>query len=1104
MKRSRLQRSMAYFLALAMILSFSVPGQTISANAAAKKYVKSLTVDSKVSVKKGKKKTVKVKVKTVKKASTKVTVTVKDKSVAKVTYSSSKNTITISGKKVGKTTVTVTTKAKNKKGKKLSKKITVTVTGTTTSTTQAPAPATTTQTPVVTTPGTATQTPVVPQEVKVTSIVLSQTTLGALKGSKASLSATALPENAADKTIEWSSSNTAVATVATDGTLNLRSGGTATITATNPASGVSASCQVTVLDKITVTSQEQLEDALENAKLGEITLNLASGEAVSIPEGEYEDTVLIINGEEGVSIANAANFSSVTLNGGDYTEKANNTLNINGASSVQIAENASSTITVHIQDGTKEDTVSIENNGTIASLAISSGATVRVTGTATDTITTSVSDANVKLVSNQNMKVSTTAPAELVFTGDVDDTTVTIDNADSMPTIAGVGTIEVTNSETGEKKVVTAQTSDELEKVTITGDVVDAYASGDALQGVKVSLVAASVVLGSDNASGDASGDAASGDAASGDAIDGSIADLAGAVTTSNENGKYTFEEVPGGNYYLVMQKEGYKDAIQLIAASARYNAIFTNEKMEMLRSDVTDNSDASVSGTVKDAANKDGVAGLTVELRKNKGNIIGSALLTTTTDEYGDYSFNGLEAEQYTLRFVDNRADVEKSYISKYVNVCVKSGEQVQQNATVSTSIEGDGVRFVLTWNGEGDGVPRDLDSHIFGPRIGASGMHEVYFSAQRYGLGEAYTSLDVDEMEYNGPETITINKSIDGVYYYYVYQYSSSGALQTSGAKVEVYMGDSLLTTYNVPTDSTSEGRWWKVCSYNSNTGRIHSFNKIESTLSVSGLEGESDGSIGNSACYHGMEKLLLNVTSSDEDALVQKYLYDTGYGEDGSEGQITLTGTTEWETMKQTLSYELLNGYTSEFVDGTDEEDSNYRGQLIVKKGEKQITVYNIYYRQETIVAVSGSGLTKYSYDYIWRELNLYLVSDSINVKSLTYTCSDSDYTCAWENDCLYMINNNDATDKIQIYVNGIYTGYYISDMVGSGIRFFDEYDDEVDIYTDTGNCNFSDIEITCAEGYRAEVQEDDGDVYIVIYDSTNTVVTKKYVYVDVDDY
>lgn len=99
MKRSRLQRSMAYFLALAMILSFSVPGQTISANAAAKKYVKSLTVDSKVSVKKGKKKTVKVKVKTVKKASTKVTVTVKDKSVAKATYSSSKNTITISGKR---------------------------------------------------------------------------------------------------------------------------------------------------------------------------------------------------------------------------------------------------------------------------------------------------------------------------------------------------------------------------------------------------------------------------------------------------------------------------------------------------------------------------------------------------------------------------------------------------------------------------------------------------------------------------------------------------------------------------------------------------------------------------------------------------------------------------------------------------------------------------------------------------------------------------------------------------------------------------------------------------------------------------------------------
>lgn len=1093
MKRSRLQRSMAYFLALAMILSFSVPGQTISANAAAKKYVKSLTVDSKVSVKVGKKKTVKVKVKTVKKASTKVTVSVKNSKIAGTTYSSSKNTITITGKKAGKTTITVTTKAKNKNGKKLSKKIAVKVTKATTSTTQAPA--STTQTPVAITPVATTQTPapVVPQEVKVTSIVLSQTTLEALKGSKASLSATALPENAANKTIEWSSSNTAVATVATDGTLDLRSGGTTTITATNPASGVSASCQVTVLDKITVTSQEQLKDALENAKLGEITLNLASGEAVSIPEGEYEDTVLIINGEEGASIANEANFSSVTLNGGDYTEKANNTLNINGASSVQIEENASSTITVHIQDGTKEDTVSIENNGTIASLAISSGATVRVTGTATDTVTTSVSDANVKLVSNQNMKVSTTAPAELVFTGDADDTTVTIDKADSMPTIAGVGTIEVTNSETGEKTVVTAQTSDELEKVVITGMTVDAYASGEALADVEVSLVAASVVLGSGNVSGDASGDAASGDA-----IDGSIAASADAVATSNENGKYTFEEVPGGNYYLVMQKEGYKDAIQLIAASARYNATFTNEKMEMLRSDVTDNSDASVSGTVKDAANKEGVAGLTVELRKNKGNIIGSALLTTTTDEYGYYSFNGLEAEQYTLRFVDNRADVEKSYISKYVNVCVKSGEEVQQDATVSTSIEGDGVRFVLTWNSEGDGVPSDLDSHIFGPRIGTSGMHEVYYSAKRYGLGEVYTSLDVDETQYNGPETITINKSIDGVYYYYVYQYSSSGELQTSGAKVEVYMGDSLLTTYNVPTDSTSEGRWWKVCSYNSNTGRIRSFNQIETALSISGLEGKSDGD-GIYGCYHGMETLLSDITSSDETTLLSKYWYDTGYGEDGSEGQITLTGTTEWETMKQTLSYEMLNGYTSEFVDGTDEEGSNYRGQLIVRKGENQVATYNVYYQKQITIFVSGDGLVRSSYRADKR-LSLCLLDNTIAVTSLTYTCSDSDYTCTWENGSLYLVNNSDVTDKTKISIYE-YRGCYISNITGTGIRSFWEYSDEVDIDTDTGNCDFSDIEITCAQGYRAEVQQDDGDAYIVIYDSSNTVVAEKYVYVDV---
>ena len=67
-----------------------------------------------------------------------------------------------------------------------------------------------------------------------------------LKGQTASLTATVTPDNAANKNITWSSSNSSVATVV-DGTVTAVANGTADITATAAdGSGVSAKCSVTV------------------------------------------------------------------------------------------------------------------------------------------------------------------------------------------------------------------------------------------------------------------------------------------------------------------------------------------------------------------------------------------------------------------------------------------------------------------------------------------------------------------------------------------------------------------------------------------------------------------------------------------------------------------------------------------------------------------------------------------------------------------------------------------------------------------------------------------------------------------------------------------
>lgn len=90
----------------------------------------------------------------------------------------------------------------------------------------------------------------------VSGITLSQTEISLNKGKTAVLTATVAPENAADKTVIWSSSNEKVATVS-DGTVTAVSKGTATVTA--KAGDKTATCTVTVkvpASKVTLNTKQ--------------------------------------------------------------------------------------------------------------------------------------------------------------------------------------------------------------------------------------------------------------------------------------------------------------------------------------------------------------------------------------------------------------------------------------------------------------------------------------------------------------------------------------------------------------------------------------------------------------------------------------------------------------------------------------------------------------------------------------------------------------------------------------------------------------------------------------------------------------------------------
>lgn len=80
---------------------------------------------------------------------------------------------------------------------------------------------------------------------EVTSVTLNTYVLSLEVGKTGKLSATVLPDSAANKSITWSSSKTDVASVSSNGTVTAKKAGTAVITAT-ATNGKSASCTVTV------------------------------------------------------------------------------------------------------------------------------------------------------------------------------------------------------------------------------------------------------------------------------------------------------------------------------------------------------------------------------------------------------------------------------------------------------------------------------------------------------------------------------------------------------------------------------------------------------------------------------------------------------------------------------------------------------------------------------------------------------------------------------------------------------------------------------------------------------------------------------------------
>lgn len=139
------------------------------------------------------------------------------------------------------------------------------------------------------------------------------------------------------------------------------------------------------------------------------------------------------------------------------------------------------------------------------------------------------------------------------------------------------------------------------------------------------------------------------------------------------------------------------------------------------------------------------------------------------------------------------------------------------------------DGMRIVLSWGER----PLDLDSHLSYP-----GNHICYYHKE--GLN---ANLDVDDTDSYGPETITINERIPNQRYIYaVHDFSDKDFMNNdnlsgrSNAKVFVYIGNTLIKSYEVPKNNR-KGTVWVVFMLDE-TGNIVDINNFENSSSWEGV--------------------------------------------------------------------------------------------------------------------------------------------------------------------------------------------------------------------------------------------------------------------------
>ena len=246
---------------------------------------------------------------------------------------------------------------------------------------------------------------VVAKKYPVTGVKLNSTQEKLGVGETITLTATVTPSTATDKTVSWSSSNTSVATVSQNGEVSALKKGTATITVTTKDGGKTATCKITVEDKVYPVESVTLDKSTYEMTVGDnvtlkATVNPSNATDKTVSWSSSNESVATVsqNGEVSALKKGTTTITVTTKDGGktatckitveDKVYPVESVTLDKSTYEMTVGDNVALKATVNPSNATDKTVSWSSNNTSVATVSQNGVVTAKKKGTAKITVTT--------------------------------------------------------------------------------------------------------------------------------------------------------------------------------------------------------------------------------------------------------------------------------------------------------------------------------------------------------------------------------------------------------------------------------------------------------------------------------------------------------------------------------------------------------------------------------------------------------------------------------------------------------------------------------------------------------------------------------------------